>query len=181
MAGGIRYRIAYEASPFRGSVERLTDAAQNMRPMMTIAGGIFENSTRHRFDTSRGPGGIPWKPTWRQRAGAVGPAGPVLSARILVNKGLLRGSIRSNVGDNFVETGVDGRSESAKYAKVHQFGATIRPKTARALMFTGPDGKFHMVQKVTIPARPFLGIDADDVTDLGDAFVVYLENVADGN
>ena len=169
---GVRYQISFDDSAFTAGTRSLLHAAENMRPLMEIAGGIFENSTRHRFDTESGPGGIPWPPSWRAREEG---------GKTLQNKGLLRGSIISNVGDNFVETGVDGRNVSSKYAATHQFGAVIRPVKARALMFTGPDGKFHMAQSVTIPARQFMGIDEVDVQDLQEAFVDYLEGSTRGN
>lgn len=179
MAGGIRLTVGFGDLGLTGPVHSLLEAAQNMRPMMEIAGGIFENSTRNRFHTERGPGGIPWPPTWKQKVGAVGPYGPAKNSKTLQDSGLLLGSIRSNVGDRFVETGVDGRSRSARYARVHQEGRTIRPRNAKALAFVGADGHFRMVQKVTIPARPFMGIDQQDVTDLREAFVDYLEAQAE--
>lgn len=168
---GVRLQISLDSEQFRLGAQQLADAATNMRPMMVIAGGIFENSTRTRFEMERGPGGIPWSTSWRARE---------TGGKTLQDKGNLRGSIRSNVGDNFVETGPDGRSESSKHAATHQWGATIRPVKAKALMFTGPDGRLHAAQSVTIPARPFMGIDDDDVADLRDAFVDYLEGEANG-
>lgn len=176
---GFNYNISLDDSSFDKGMAGLLKASQNLRPIMEIAGGIFENSTRHRFDTERGPGDIPWPPTWKQRVGAVGPFGPAKNSKTLQDKGLLRGSIISNVGDDFVETGVDGRSVSAKYAKTHQFGATIKPKNADKLAFVGPDGFFHMVDQVTIPARPFVGIDENDKADLRDAIVIYLEGASE--
>lgn len=169
----VRLTVTLDDASFTRGIRSLADSAENLRPMMEIAGGIFENSTRARFDAERGPGGIPWPKSWRARE---------QGGKTLQDKGLLRGSIISNAGDRFVETGVDGRNVSSKYAATHQFGATIRPRKARALMFTGPDGSFHMVQKVTIPARPFMGVDDDDLLDLREAFVDYLERaVTDGN
>jgi phage gpG-like protein len=45
------------------------------------------------------------------------------------------------------------------YGAIHEFGGTIRPKTARALFFmdyrTAP-GHLVMVQSVTMPKRPYL-------------------------
>lgn len=46
-----------------------------------------------------------------------------------------------------------------KYAPVHQYGAVIKPKNARALFFT-LGGKKVFARKVTIPARPFVGLSA---------------------
>ena len=42
------------------------------------------------------------------------------------------------------------------YARIHEFGGVIRPLTARALAFETADGGFHIVQQVTIPARPYV-------------------------
>jgi phage gpG-like protein len=171
VAEGVRLEVTFDDLPAREGVASLLASAADLRPMMTIAGGIFENSTRNRFDTGRGPSGIPWPESWRAR---------VDGGKTLVDKGLLRGSIISNVGANFVETGVDGRNVSSKYARTHQFGATIRAKTAKGLAFVGPDGKFYMRQQVRIPARPFLGVDGEDLQDLLEAFVDYLEGAANG-
>lgn len=178
----IPFRYSIDLSELTKRRKALADAAQHLRPLMVIAGGIFENSTRARFAGSYGPGRIPWPVTWKQRAGAVGGKvyGPVKSGKPLTASGSLLGSIRSNVGDNWVETGPDGHSKTSRLAVVHQRGMTIRPRRAKLLAFVGPDGRFHMVKSVTIPARPFMGIDADDVADLRDAANDYLERAWDG-
>lgn len=173
MAGGFKLVVNVDSLGLTKPVHSLLTAVESMRPMMDIAGGIFENSTRARFHGEHGPDNIPWPITWRKKVDA--------SATILQKDGHLLGSIRSVVGDNFVETGVDGRSVSAKYAKTQQFGAVIRAKSGKALAFTGADGHFRMVQSVKIPARPFVGIDTQDVTDLREAFVDYLEGQANGS
>lgn len=168
---GARLDISLSDLPLREGLDGLLAAATNLRPMMVIATGIFENSTRTRFDQERGPGGIPWPKSWRAKE---------QGGKTLQDKGNLRGSLTSNVGDNFAETGFDGRSESSRHAASHQFGVTIRPRTAKALAFTGPDGKFHMAQSVTIPRREMLGVDNEDLRDLLEAFVDYLESATDG-
>lgn len=176
--GPIRLEITLnELTPAR---RRLTDAALHLRPLMEIAGGIFENSTRARFAGEYGPGRIPWPPTWKQRVGAVGPYGPVKGGKSLQASGSLLSSIRSNVADDYVETGPDGRSKTSRLSIVHQKGMTITPKRAKLLAFTGPDGRFHMVSSVTIPARPHMGIDMEDQADLQDAFADYLGSAWDG-
>ncbi len=166
----VRLEITRDDLAFRNGTAGLLAAAENMRPMMQIAVGIFENSTRSRFDREQGPGGIPWPKSWRAK---------LEGGKSLQDKGNLRGSLTSNVGDNFAETGFDGRSESSKHAKTHQFGAKIRAKTAKGLAFTGPDGKFYLRDSVTIPRREMLGVDQDDLRDLLEAFVDYLEGTAD--
>jgi phage gpG-like protein len=48
------------------------------------------------------------------------------------------------------------------YARIHELGGTIRPKTAKALRFLLDDGTFAVVSQVTIPARPYLRPAADE-------------------
>jgi phage gpG-like protein len=59
-------------------------------------------------------------------------------------------------------------------AKVHQFGATIVPKDARALHFTF-GGKDVFAKKVTIPARPYLGVSEANARDLEAAAAKFIE------
>lgn len=47
------------------------------------------------------------------------------------------------------------------YARIHELGGTIRPKTAKALAVPLPEGGIALVQSVTIPARPYLRPAAD--------------------
>jgi hypothetical protein len=48
------------------------------------------------------------------------------------------------------------------YARIHELGGTIKPKTAKALRFQLDDGTFAVVKQVTIPARPYLRPAADE-------------------
>lgn len=45
---------------------------------------------------------------------------------------------------------------NVKYARVHQFGATIKPRKKPFLVFPGPSGQMIFAKRVTIPARPFM-------------------------
>lgn len=51
-----------------------------------------------------------------------------------------------------------------KYAPVHQFGAVIMPK-GKTLVFTSA-GKKYFAKRVTIPARPFVGVSAANEIEL---------------
>lgn len=137
-------------------------------PLMQIAGSILENSTRDRFTTSHGPGGIPWPIS--RRAAADG-------GRTLVNTGGLLSSITSRASSHRVEWGVMAKTESAKHSASHQFGVTIKPKTAPFLVFRGADGHLVFAHSVTLPPRPFLGIDAQDRADLTEAWLAHLESM----
>lgn len=61
-------------------------------------------------------------------------------------------------------------------ARVHQFGAVIKPKGAKALHFKFA-GKDVFAKKVTIPARPYLGVSADNARDLEVAAAKFIERV----
>jgi phage gpG-like protein len=50
-------------------------------------------------------------------------------------------------------------------ARVHQFGALIRPVNAKALAFR-IGGKSAFAKSVTIPARPFIGVSSDNIEEL---------------
>lgn len=58
------------------------------------------------------------------------------------------GRIRGTVGTN------------KKYAKIHEYGGTIRPKTAKYLKFKA-GGRFYSAQEVTIPERSYLRSSLD--------------------
>ena len=61
-----------------------------------------------------------------------------------------------------------------KYAATHQFGASFgRPKKAKALAIPTIAGVIF-AKKVTLPARPFLGLSADDEGDLRNILADYL-------
>jgi phage gpG-like protein len=54
------------------------------------------------------------------------------------------------------------------YGPVHQFGATIQAKHAAYLRFV-VGGKWVSKKEVTIPARPFLGIEDRQVGKINQA------------
>ena len=115
---------------------RPNDAARKIAP-------ILESQTRRRIEAEKtSPEGRAWAPN-RTRTS------------ILLRTGRhLRDSIshRASGGDAIVEA-------TWKYAHVHQKGATIRPKSARRLVFMLGDRKVFASQ-VKIPARPFMGLSA---------------------
>jgi phage gpG-like protein len=149
-------------------------------------GGVLEASTRNRFDTGRGPSGVPWP--YSKRVLGIGNHGPA-NGKTLVDKGNLERSIRYEVrGRTTLIVGVDGNSESAKHAASHQFGVH-KP------VFVG--GYFRVVnsafgvplenavrqrvrshgRKMNIPARPFLGLDNNDRRDLTEVSQSYLREL----
>jgi phage gpG-like protein len=178
---GIRLQIDANTGALGAVLREAARRGADLRPGLALSGDVFENSTRARFDSGRGPGGIPWLPSNRARAESAPRAGQIGPQRgaTLVRSGLLRDSIRTEVGDDTVRTGTDARSESAKYAATHQFGATIVPKTAKFLAFQIPGVGWRFAKSVTIPARPFMGIDDDDLAALEEVWTGFVASLFD--
>lgn len=76
-------------------------------------------------------------------------------SKILMNTGDLRKSIMvGEVTNESVEIG-----SSLVYARIHQLGGTILPKNAKMLRAGG----YFPLKRVTIPARPYLTVQPEDV------------------
>jgi len=134
----------------------------DMSPLMATIGNILEGSTRTRLrDTNVAPDGAAWPPSMRAQYDG---------GKTLYDRGGLANSIHNIPGSDQVEVGTN-----LIYAGIHQTGGTIVPKTAGALRFALPGGGFATVGKVTIPARPYLGISAEDREDIGAAVVEYFD------
>lgn len=126
------------------------------------------------FKLSQDPWGQQWAPlkfralrrsddgkkisrTGRQQAGAnrTGKAGQPLR-----DTGRLQRSITYRAESDGLTVGTNIRAKSgASIAAVHQFGATIRPKKGKFLVFPGPNGALIFAKKSVIPRRAFLPLD----------------------
>jgi len=85
---------------------------------------------------------------------------------ILMNTGELRNSIMLGRVSNFeVEIG-----SSLIYARIQQLGGTITPKKAKVLRAGG----YFPLKKAVIPARPYLGVQAEDVPVISRILISYL-------
>lgn len=94
-----------------------------------------------------------------------------MSNKILSQSGDLKKSIVFEAEDSRVIVGPSGGIE---YARVHQLGGVIRPKTKKALFV--PCGKrFLRLKSVTIPARPYLIVPPSDAPKLARVAIVGLE------
>lgn len=132
-------------------VSRLALEAGDSEKLMAELGALGESQTRRRIEVEKtAPDGTPWKPN-------------IEGHSILLETGRhLRDSIAFIASADEVQWG-----ESWEFAHVHQYGATIAPKSARALIFM-LKGKKTGAKKVTIPARPSVGIseaNAHEITE----------------
>ena len=147
MPGGVTQTLTGHEQA-QAALGRLARSGRDPGPILQAIGSHLENTTRQRFNTGESPTGVSWTKSLRAKQE---------SGTTLVDDGRLRDSITSRVQGREVQIGTN-----AIYAAIHQFGGVIRPKNARALRFRLANGQLVIAQKVTIPARPFLGLSADD-------------------
>lgn len=129
---------------------RLRQLGESPRPIFDAIGQYGESSTRLRFKKGIGPDGARWKPSARAQASG---------GQTLVQKGQhggLLGSITHRADNNSAEWG-----SNKIYAGIHQLGGEIRPRTAKSLRFQ-VGGRWVSTRRVVMPARPFLGVNAED-------------------
>lgn len=133
-----------------GALQRLYDAAGSLGPVLKNIGEYETSSTKRRFLDEQDPDGRPWLEL------------NTLYAKTKKGPGKLRGQSRSlseivyQVAEDSVEIGTN-----AIYARIHNEGGTIKPKSAGALLFS-MGGQTFMVQQVKIPKRQFLGVNETD-------------------
>ncbi len=138
----------------------------NPLPLFEAIGLSLVTSTQHRFDTGTGVDGSPWPPSLRVIAR--GGKTLVLSARLYRSISFQASATGVEIGTNVI------------YAAIHQFGGTInQPARSQTLHFkankkTGQQrfsrakGATHSkevsigARVIKMPARPFIGLDADD-------------------
>ena len=147
----------------KGDFNALRKALQNgaridLRHLTKPVGAALVASTRERFRDGRDPTGRRWdKLSDETLAGAFTkrdrtPLGRIKTSalrreanrKILVQRGNLKNSINFKAGRTTVAVG-----SNLKYARIHQLG-----------------GKAGRGRKVTIPARPYLGISEGDAQEI---------------
>lgn len=145
---GVRVELRAETA-----LNTLSEAAQRLSQplqMWQAIGRAMVDSTRWRFDAGEGPGGVAWKPSHRAKSG---------EGKTLIGLSMA-GGLMGSVAYEADESGVRWRSNMI-HARIHQLGGVIKPKNGKALVFkVGGDTIF--AGSVTIPARPYLGVDAED-------------------
>ena len=147
-----------------GLLDQLLAVDQDAAALGEYVGFSWLQATLARFDSGKDPAGIAWPVSQRAR---------LQGGKTLVDKGNLRDGISTAVSGDTVLIG-----SNTPYAAIHQFGGTIKPKTAKALYFQLPSGGFIFAQKVNIPARAYIGLGTDDENRITDALERYLARLA---
>ena len=135
--------------------------------LMETLGTLVEGQTKRRIAAEKtGPDGKRWK--------ALSP----LTVKARTNKsnsplndtGTLMGRISHTAT---ARTAIVGTN--VKYAAFHQFGvASIKPKKGKALAVPLAGGGFARLKESSIPARPFLGISAQNMAEIRAACDAWL-------
>lgn len=120
-------------------------AGESKAKALGAMGSAIANKVRLGFRLGRDPWGNPWK-----------PLNPFFrTGQPLRDTGRLQRSITSKVEGDAAVIGTNVR-----YARTHQFGATILPKAAKRLAVPVPGAGIIFMKKAVIPSRPFLPITA---------------------
>lgn len=122
--------------------------------MNAIAEGI-RTSTIERFEREESPEGKKWVPSIRAKK---------TGGKSLIKTAALRTSIKTKSDSSGAAVGTN-----LEYAATHQFGdeRTIRAKNSKYLRFKIGDSWVSVPSvRISIPARPFLGISKEDEEEI---------------
>lgn len=152
MAATMQVRLRGEGV-FEAAIGRIIAGFDNTEPLAEIFGEYLESSTIERFDREVAPDGTPWEQSIRAKEEG---------GQTLTDSSQLRSSIHAEPANGSVRWG-----SNKIYARIQNDGGTIRAKGGGKLKFNLPGGLgFRSVDSVTLPARTYLGINAEDEIEL---------------
>jgi phage virion morphogenesis protein len=150
---GARISLEFDDRQIQAAMKGLTALVHNWTPLLRTIGTGLARNVQDRMDKGVDPQGHPWTPL--KPAYAAFKKGPGILRESGIRGGL-QGSITFTAARNQVVVGT-----AKVYGAVHQFGATIKPRKGKYLIFRmGP--KLVFAKHVTIPARPYLGFGTED-------------------
>lgn len=159
---GASITVRIDAVQAVAAFRRLSRLMDDTTPVMDKIGKGLVDGVKNRFQAGVSPEGAPWAKLNPVYASGKRGAGILRETNALMN------SMTSRPGRDQVIVGTN-RIQAA----VHQFGATITPKAGQFLIFR-MGGRMAIARSVTLPARPYLGISADDVLMIGDVLDGFL-------
>jgi phage virion morphogenesis protein len=163
MAGA---QIKVDDKAVLAALRKLVEVAGNPEPALKNVGEYMRVETIGNIEAERSPDGSAFK--------ALNP----LYAQTKKGPGILRGEsgdlarIVYQLGGGEVAIG-----SNSEHAAIHQFGGVIKPKSASALVFE-MGGQLFKVKSVTIPARPYLGVSAENAEEIIAIFQDYIEEAS---
>ena len=173
--------LQYDLSGIDGLNRRIAKLSRVERDeLLDTIGAVVASQTRRRIESEKSaPDGTPW-PAWSDRYAATRHSGQSL----LMGEGDLADSIDHQVSGDDVDVG-----SNLIYAAIHQFGSDDDPVQvpAHQRRITQAFGKtlpFPVVVDVAaysfqqnIPAREYLGLSADNESDLETEIDRFFEGV----
>ena len=176
MTTGVSFTVQLDDAALRERLDSMVARTADREPFLRNVLEHLLNSVQSNFKEERAPDGTPWEPlkaaTKRGRARQkLSPLG------ILRARGTLYGSLRGQLTEDGVIIGA-----RKPYARIHQFGGEIRVAARDGVIYrhANPKSKHgtRFVKKslkgavaipvkrgghlVPIPARPYLGLRAED-------------------
>jgi len=145
------YTIELNSAPAEAALARLDKALDDPTPLLQDLGELLSNSTMERFGQGVSPDGVKWAPksqTTLNRYGAR-KSNRVDVRPLFGPSGALSSTIHYELGQDEVLIG-----SALVYAAVQHFGA------ARGAFGSMANGS--PIPWGNIPARPFLGVSAED-------------------
>jgi phage virion morphogenesis protein len=161
-------RVTIDDRQLSQALRELARVGRDPSPALKALGPLLVASTRNRITAEQAPDGTAWPAL--NPAYAAGKRGPGMLRERAMRGGLFA-SLTSEVDGAKLRVGTN-----KVYAAVHQFGATITPRNAPALVFR-LGKRLVRAKKVTIPARPFLGISEEDRETIADVFEAFARRV----
>lgn len=168
---GATLEITFQPGPVVTAVAALLASSRDPTPLLRAIGTGLLRNTQDRFEAETAPDGSAWAPlnswylTFKRGPGILRGAGM---------RGGLQGSLIMDVDAGAVRIG-----SNKIYAAVHQFSATITPKTPGGhLAIRDHKGKLQgTAPSVTIPARPYLGLSRRDEETILDVTEDHLDRI----
>ena len=156
MANGVSLNWGGFDKVMAGAVKKMV----NKKLLMATIGETLVSGTIKRFADEEDPQGQKWKKS--RRAAEEG-------GQTLTETARLRKSIDYAATPDKVMVG-----SNVTYARIHQFGGTIKPKKGKFLKFNGKDGNPVFVKEVNMPARPYIGISTADMKEVRATIAEFL-------
>lgn len=165
---GVTLSMRLDADAALKQLAAIAGRAREKRGMFDVIGASLVTSTQHRFEKGIAPDGSPWPPSLRARTHG---------GKTLLLTGRLMRSVTHQASDAGVEVG-----SNVVYAAIHQLGGEIKQKARTGSVHFKRNKRtgallpgFRKATKatkrrevnigarvITMPARPFLGLDDDD-------------------
>lgn len=142
------------------ALSRLAMADNTKRDLLDLIGITEAENTRLRFVDQRGPDGQPWEQSIRVKK---------QGGQTLRDTGRLMNSITHKTGNDLVEVGTN-----VMYAAMMHYGGAITATGGGYLKFRIA-GAWMQKRSVTIPPRPFLGLDANSELQIIDVINQFMQ------